>query len=254
MPRFAVFENVPGIIRTVHGREYYEKLSGGLKKLGYKLIEELENAADFGVGQIRKRVIVVGSRGGEYPPSPQKTHSHPSSPEVKKGLLLPWKTVKDVIGNGKYPPLNAGENGEQEGKYPNHIAPVTGKKVLEFIKMVPKDGGSRKDVPKDFWLHCHELHEGHTDVYGRLSWNKPSNTITTGCTNISKGRFVHPEQDRALTYREAAALQGFPDNFVFYGNGISSQIGNAVPPPLAYAIARALMAILLSEGCIHKLS
>lgn len=252
MPRFAVFENVPGIIRTVHGKEYYEKLSGGLKKLGYRLVEKIENAADFGVGQIRRRVIVVGGRDGECPPFPQRTHGHPNSPEVIKGILLPWRSVKDVIGNGRYPPLNAGDNGEQEGKYPNHIAPATGKKVLEFIQMIPRDGGSRTDIPKDFWLPCHELHSGHNDVYGRLSWNKPSNTITTGCTNISKGRFVHPEQDRALTYREAAALQGFPDNFVFYGKRISTQIGNAVPPPLAYAIARELMTVLIPDRDNHK--
>lgn len=248
MPRFAVFENVPGITRTEHGRVFYTKLVGGLRGLGYKLLERLVNAADYGVGQVRKRVIVIGGREGEYPPFPKRTHGDPNSPEINQGILDPWKTVREVIGYGKYPGLNAGENGEIGGKYPNHIAPATGYKVLAFIEKVPKDGGSRKDVQKKYWLPCHHSHDGHADVYGRMSWDRPSNTITTGCNNISKGRFVHPEQDRALSYREAAALQGFPDSFVFCGKKVSTQIGNAVPPPLAYAIAVALIKQIGDHG------
>lgn len=96
------------------------------------------------------------------------------------------------------------------------------------------------------WLRCHKDHDGHTDVYGRLAWDAPSNTITCGCTNVSKGRFVHPTQDRALTPREAAALQGFDDNFIFEADWAAQQIGNAVPPPYAYAIAKALKKQILA--------
>jgi len=134
------------------------------------------------------------------------------------------------------------------GRYPNHVTALTGNKVLDFIKWVPPNGGSRTDIPKEHWLECHLKHEGHKDVYGRLAWDQPANTITSGCTNPSKGRFVHPEQHRALTFREAAALQGFPDDFVFCGQRIAEQIGNAVPPPLAQAIAEALIKRFLVQS------
>lgn len=247
MPRFAVFENVPGLVRTSHGRKFYGELCSGLRKLGYALDEREVDAVDYGVAQHRKRVIVVAGRDGEVPPFPLPTHGRPGTPEVVEGTRRPWRTVWDEIGDGKYPSLSAGENGEQEGRYPNHIAPATGEKVLSFIRKVPKDGGSRTEVPKQFWLQCHLSHDGHKDVYGRIAWDRPSNTITSGCTNPSKGRFVHPEQDRALTPREAAALQGFPDAFVFHGRGLAAQIGNAVPPPLAYAVAQTLMKRLLLD-------
>jgi DNA (cytosine-5)-methyltransferase 1 len=253
MPRFAVFENVPGLIRTEHGRKFYRLLIEGLIRLGYGLTEREEDIADYGIAQHRKRVVVIAGRDREKPLFPKQTHGKPGTQEIAEGLYRPWLTVWDVVGNNKYPSLKAGENGEQTGKYPNHIAPViTESRVLEFIKMVPHDGGGRKDVEKRFWLQCHLTHDGHADVYGRLAWHRPANTITAGCTNLSKGRFVHPEQDRSLTAREAAALQGFPDDYVFYGGNFASQIGNAVPPPLAYAIATLLKAILDQEKSTRR--
>lgn len=233
-PRFAVFENVPGLVRTPHGKRYSNRLISQLKTLGYSVIQHAVDVADYGVPQHRKRIIIVAGRDGEEPPFPQPTHGNPRSQEVKSGSRKKWLTVRDAVK--KYPKLRAGENGEKRGRYPNHVAPETGKRVLAFIQKVPADGGSRRDVPKRYWIKCHRGHEGHNDVYGRLSWGSPSGTITTGCTNISKGRFVHPCQDRAITPREAAALQGFPKKFVFRGTALHEQIGNAVPPPLARAI------------------
>ncbi len=248
MPRFAVFENVPGIIRTEHGRRFYHLLIEGFTRLGYGLVEREEDIAHYGIAQHRKRVVVIAGRDREVPPFPQRTHSKPGTLEVGAGLYKAWLTVWDVIGNNRYSVLNAGENGEHEGEYPNHIAPsITEPRVLDFIRRVPHDGGSRKDVERQFWLSCHLSHDGHADVYGRLAWHRPSNTITAGCTNLSKGRFVHPEQDRGLTPREAAALQGFPDTYIFYGGEVASQIGNAVPPPLAFAIATLIKGILDQE-------
>jgi DNA (cytosine-5)-methyltransferase 1 len=237
-PRFAIFENVPGIVRMSHGQKFYKALYDGLEALNYALKFREEDAADYGTPQHRKRVIVIAGRDGEEPPFPTPTHGDPTSEEVRNGHLQKWRTVRDAIGN-KYPALSAGENGEAGGRYPNHIAPTTAAKVLDFIKQVPKDGGGRRDVSIKFWLDCHRKHDGHYDVYGRMAWDRPSNTITCGCTNISKGRFVHPEQNRAITPREAAALQGFPDDYTFEGKSVADQIGNAVPPPLAYAIAKA---------------
>lgn len=247
MPRFAVLENVPGLITKPHGRIFYEKLCLGLKELGYKSNEKLVDVADYGVPQHRQRVIVIAGRNGEEPPFPQPTHREPRKIENSQMPLLPWFTVWDAIGNNKYPKLKPGENGEHNGKYPNHIAPKTTQRIVEFIRLVPKNGGSRTDIPKEFWLKCHLSHKGHSDVYGRAAWNRPSNTITAGCLNPSKGRFIHPEQDRAFTPREVAALQGFPDDFVFYGKCLQVQIGNAVPPPLAKAIAQELKHRLLQS-------
>lgn len=235
-PLFALFENVSGITRSTHGRLFLQHLRNGLENLGYVLTIEEVDAANYGVPQHRKRIIVMAGRDGFRAPFPVPTHDTPDGLNVVSGLALPWLTVKDAIGNGKYPELRAG----QRVDFPNHVAPKTGTRVIEFIMQVPPNGGSRADVPKEYWLKCHLDHKGHTDVYGRLSWERPAGTITSGCTNPSRGRFVHPDQDRALTPREAAALQGFPDTYEFLNRDIATQIGNAVPPPLAEALALSL--------------
>lgn len=109
-------------------------------------------------------------RDHEIPPFPVRTHGQPGTDEVTTGIYNAWLTVWDVIGNERYPQLSAGENGEYDGCYPNHIAPaITETRVLEFIRMVPHNGGSRTEVDPRFWLPCHLKHSGHTDVYGRLA-------------------------------------------------------------------------------------
>ncbi len=238
MPRYAIFENVPGLWRTQHGKQLYGELRTLINELGYQIQEQVVEVADFGVPQHRKRVIVIAAARKLSLPYLSPTHSNPEKITTDKSRLKPWMTVREAIR--RYPPLVAGQNGEANGTYPNHIASKTGEKVLEFIRQVPPNGGSRTDVVEEHWLRCHIEHRGHKDVYGRVAWDRPANTITSGCTNPSKGRFVHPEQDRAITPREAAALQGFPDSFVFEGRSIPSQIGNAVPPPLAGAIASSI--------------
>lgn len=251
LPRFVLFENVAGI-RERHGRIIYEQFCLGLENLGYSVTRRLHDAADFGVPQHRERVLVVAGRYKEEPPFPESSHAAPDSEDVREERKQPWRTVRDAIEG--MPELEAGKGCESvtlpSGEiqhYPNHVASKTGKKVLDFLRLVPHNGGSRRDTPFEEWLPCHRRimpdgrpYHGHNDVYGRLSWDTPSGTLTTGCTNPSKGRFTHPEQDRALTPREAAILQGFPNEFVFHGNCLATQIGNAVPPPLAQAIAESL--------------
>lgn len=248
MPRFVVFENVPGLYRTAHGRKYYDALRGQLVQAGYNVRYWMVDAADYGVAQHRKRIVIIAGRDGEEPPdlAQARTHAPEDSPEVKSGRLEKWKTVKEAIS--RFPPLKAGEAYEGP-EFPNHRARRLGERVARFIAAVPKDGGSRTDVDKSLWLPCHINHKGHKDVYGRLSWEGQANVITSGCTNVSKGRFVHPEQDRGLTPREAASLQGFPDNYRFVGgmDSVSRQIGNAVPPPLAEVIADILDKRLRNE-------
>ena len=242
-PRFLVFENVPGMIRLPHGKAFYKKLRDVLKDLGYRLREKIIDAADYGVPQHRKRLLIIGALNEDPPPFPEPTHGDPDSLMVRMGLLRPWVTVREAIGN--LPPLKPGEKDPND---PMHRAPRMGKRVAHFLALVPKNGGSRMDVPKEKWLPCHLKHDGHRDTYGRLAWDRPSGTITTGCCNVSKGRFAHPEQNRAITPREAALLQGFPPGVIFHGSltSIQRQIGNAVPPPLAEAVARVIMSRLIS--------
>lgn len=246
-PRFAVFENVSGMLDTRHGQSFHARLIRGFRRRGYTVKEQVLQAADFGVPQFRQRVIIIAARQGYGIRIPSPTHGCPTDPAVVEGLRRPWVTVREVIGGGSFPPLAAGQSNERRGMLPNHRAGKTGAKVCAFLKRVPRNGGSRSQVPKKYLLPCHKDHTGHADTYSRLAWDSPANTITTGCTNPSKGRFVHPTQTRALSYREAATLQGFPVEYRFHRQNIDRQIGNAVPPPLALAIAEALKASLLAR-------
>ena len=127
------------------------------------------------------------------------------------------------------------------------------------MAFTPHDGGSRTSWPYRLWAECHKklrekLLTGYTDIYGRMKWGFPSPTITGGCAMISKGRYGHPEQNRAISLREAARLQTFPDNFIFEGNfgEIAKQIGNAVPPLFAQKIAESLLITLNNSGKKNK--
>ena len=241
-PVAVIFENVRGILRR--GRPLFDRFVERLRRAGYRPAWSLLEAADYGVPQRRKRVILVAlKRGLPKPVLPAPTHARPGL--ASKLGLLPWRTVRDAIAD--LPPLAPGE------KYPhipNHEAPAHSERVLKIIRMIPKDGGTIRDLPREYWLRCHLRHDGHKDVYGRMRWDAPAPTITTGVYTPSKGRFIHPEQDRGITMREAARLQGFPDWFVFEGPRVaqSRQIGNAMPPPLIEAVARSLADILVSVG------
>ncbi len=237
-PEVVVFENVEGIVKK--WGQYFDFLVRSLIKMGFDVTWGVLNAVNYGVPQRRKRVILIASKK-EEPKLPRPTHENPEHLAVKEGLLKPWLTVRDAIGD--LPPINAGE---RHPEIPNHYAKPLPENWLRLIRAIPKNGGSRKDAPKELWLPCHRKHKGHDDVFGRLSWDKPSVTLTTGCWDPSKGRFVHPEQDRGLSLRECARLQGFPDDFVFEGpaGSIARQIGNALPPPLAEAVANVAVKLL----------
>ena len=239
-PRAVVFENVPWVEKS----GYFRLLVDGLRKLGYCVRWAILDAADYGVPQHRKRLILVGLMRQEplnFPPPP--THGRPGSREVREGLREPWRTVRQAISD--LPPLKPGE---EHPAIPNHVAKRLPPHWLELIKHIPKDGGSRHDVPPELLLPAHRRlgRGGFNDVFGRLWWDRPSVTVTTGCGNPSKGRYVHPEQDRGLSLRECARLQGFPDDFIFLGppSSVARQIGEALPPPLAEAVAKTLREML----------
>jgi DNA (cytosine-5)-methyltransferase 1 len=243
-PRAVLFENVTGILER--GHLLFEQFRRGLQSLGYSTICQVVGAVHYGVPQRRRRVVLAAVlRELGRPHLPRPTHNHPRLAR-KKGLQ-PWKTVREAISD--LPPLNSGERCPY---IPNHEAPRHSSRILELIKRIPPDGGSIRNLPRRFWLRCHLRHDGHKDVYGRMRWDAPAPTITTGVYSPSKGRFIHPEQHRGITMREAARLQGFPDWFRFLGGRTiqARHIGNALPPPLAAALAAALLPVFAENGHI----
>ncbi len=212
-PYTIMMENVPGLIHY----DLFLKALIILKEAGYKWIDyKVVNVKNYGVPQSRKRLVLVGSRLGEI---------RVAKPINEK------KTVRQVIGNLPIP---------EKSKDPIHkIFPTHTSEVQKRIEMTPKNGGSRKDLPNKYLLKCHQANNvGFNDVYGRLRWDDYSTTITGGCLNPSKGRFLHPDQNRCISAREAALLQSFPPDYKFPLNtpktNLALLIGNALPPAFSY--------------------
>ncbi len=211
LPKAILIENVPGLAKDPR----IKKVLTHLKELGYHVDSEtvqIHDISEYGVPQRRKRMILMTGRGKKIP------FAHKSSTK---------KTVRDTLSNVHTP---------GSGADPLHDYPVKRTdKVQKMISLIPKNGGSRKDLPKEYWLPCHlKYPNGFRDVYGRMKWDDVAPTITGGCTNPSKGRFLHPEEDRAITLREAALLQTFPKEYKFpteiARDKIALMIGNALPP------------------------
>ena len=224
LPDFIFVENVPGIQKITFKSSPLEQFVNDLKKYGYKKPQiRVVSAADYGVPQPRKRLILLAA-----------LHHDVCWPKPTHGILSknPYSTVGDWIKG--LPPLNAGEMDKAD---PDHISAKLSKINLERIKATP-EGGGRMDWPDELKLACHANHTGHTDVYGRLSFNQMSSTLTTKCLSYSNGRYGHPIDDRGLSLREAAMLQTFPKTFKFSGplTSRARQVGNAVPPLLAFHI------------------
>jgi DNA (cytosine-5)-methyltransferase 1 len=217
-PDLIFLENVPGVDRANGAMRPFATCLDSLRSLGYHVEYGIVDCRDYGVPQRRRRLILMGSRMGKikFPP-----HTHgPGTPHER------YSTVRDWIAD--LPPLSAGENCPW---LPNHRAAHLSELNLRRIQATPAEG-TRRQWSEELVLKCHQNgHKGHTDVYGRLRWDEPSSGITTRCISLSNGRFGHPEQDRALSAREAACLQTFPLDFTFQGSmaSVARQIGNAVP-------------------------
>lgn len=230
LPDFVFIENVSGIQKRYSNGPLSNFLVL-LDDLGYKYESAVVNAKDYGVPQNRSRLIVVAAKNYEIV-LPRPTHG-----QGKKD----YATVKDYIGN-----LNHIEAGETCKKDPLHRAAGLSSKTMERIRATPPEQG-RESWPEHLRLRCHANHRGHSDVYGRMSWDKPANTLTTRCHSLSNGRFGHPEQNRAISLREAALLQSFPVSFKVIGTSLDSmarQIGNAVPPLLTQMVGKQLLKLL----------
>lgn len=224
-PKAVILENVPGIVGKA-GFYFFEQYLNILENIGYSSNWGVFNAADFGVPQNRKRFVSISIHGLKTKPElPKKTHGRPNR---VKGDIEPWKTVEDTIKD--LPPLKPGE---ECVRIPNHSARNHTPRILELISRIPPEG-SRKDLPLEYWLDCHKRLEngrGAENIYGRMRWKQPSPTMTSRCTSPSCGRFLHPEQDRAITLREAAMFQTFPDRTELPEAVTLAEryIGNAVP-------------------------
>lgn len=224
-PGFILIENVPGITR-VGGNSTYKRFITTLRRLGYHYDTADVDAKNYGVPQTRRRHIVLASKWARIL-IPEPTHG-PGR--------IPYETVRSAISH--FPPIEAGAI---HPSIPNHRASFLSATNLERLHHTPHDGGNRKKWPKKLFLPCHKgKYKGHTDVYGRMWWDRPAPALTCKCHSLSNGRYGHPDQDRAISLRESAALQSFPDDYIFYGNSkedIGNQIGNAVPVLLARKIA-----------------
>ncbi len=230
-PGYVIVENVPGVLRKKH-ESGLEEFIQWLNTNEYKVHFDVHNVSDFGVPQSRKRFTLIANRVTDTKISPLKN-------EGKK------MTVKDVIGekNG-FPKIEAGYKDLTDFL---HSVPMISDVNKERLKYVKKDGGNRLGFAdkKHLQLTCFiNKNDSFKDTFGRLWWDRPSPTITTKFFSISNGRFVHPEEDRALSIREGAVLQSFPMDYKFFGTSTASiarLIGNAVPPEYARCIGEAII-------------
>ena len=230
-PDWILIENVPGLTR-VPGFSTFRRFRKVLADLQYNIAPGVIDAKAFGVPQTRRRFVMIGAK-----------HTVPSLPEATHGhAKLDYVTVREAIRH--YPPIRAGR---VHATIANHRAADVAEINLTRLRHTPKDGGRRLDWSEELQLDCHRDYEGYSDVYGRMKWDAPAPTLTCRCYSISNGRYGHPTQNRAISFREAAALQTFPDEYVFFGKSnrsFGTQIGNAVPVLLAEVMGRHILSMV----------
>ena len=235
-PDLVFVENVPGLQKLDSDSQPFGDFLSRLEAAGYKVDYRPIKLAKYGIPQSRRRLVLLGSRHGTIH-LPDETHG-PGTPNER------YETVRDWISH--LPPIQAGE---QHERVPNHRAANLSERNLERIEATPEGGGNR-NWPEHLRLECHKGFSGYSDVYGRMLWDAPASGLTTRCTSYSNGRFGHPEQHRAISIREAAFLQTFPEDYVFEGSmaSMARQIGNAVPVRLAKLIGSRFIEHLKDVG------
>lgn len=223
-PGFVFIENVPGIEKKEDSP--LKTFKEFLQRNKYKFVEKVINAKYYGVPQNRRRYVLLATR----------LEIEIRLPEKESNSL---QTVREAIGDlDIFSPIKAGH---KDNSLFMHSSSGLSEKNLKRIQRTPKNGGSRKVWANDpeLQVDCYLEHQGHWDVYGRMKWDSVSPAITTRFNSYSNGRYGHPEQDRAISLREGAALQSFPLDYNFYARpqaDIAKMIGNAVPPQLARKI------------------
>ncbi|MEA2029629.1 MAG: DNA cytosine methyltransferase [Campylobacterota bacterium] len=230
-PEIVSMENVPNLL-NFKKEAVFETFVSDLKKEGYHVWYDIVYSPNYGIPQKRKRLVLLASKKGKIQLIPP-THK----PEK-------YITVKDAIGD-----LEKIEAGKSSAKDFIHKASKLSEKNLKRLRQSTQ-GGSWRDWDENLKLECHKKESGKTygSVYGRMKWDEPSPTMTTFCVGIGNGRFGHPEQDRAISLREAGILQSFPVDYKFASNAntlklrqVAKQIGNAVPPKLGEVIGLSII-------------
>lgn len=254
-----VMENVPQLLNTLEHGEILELA----RAMGFQTTSAVLCAADYGVPQTRFRAFIVGCRFNDpsrvFPP--KKTNYNPKNvkltalSEEMNGYIVnakPWNTVRTAISNLKPPKGTAVR--DVEPPYDLHFGRTPTEISLKRYMIIPKEGMNRFDLQRlapDLTPMCWiRKTSGGTDLFGRLWWDRPAFTIRTEFFKPEKGRYLHPEQHRPITHREAARFQSFPDDFKFCGTKIeiAKQIGNAVPPLLASRVADSIYSLWLSKA------
>ncbi len=247
-PRAFVFENVSGLM-SMQGGELIVTIKNHFKSLGYDIKAQIMNAADYGVPQLRKRVIIVGTKGKNEFEYPRATHGDG---------LKPYVTVEDALSD--LPTLKSGEENNEyatspQNEYQRYLrasgcelmensAPLNGSHLIRIMEALP-DGGDKWDLPEAI-----RPKSGYGNTYAKMWWKRPAPTVTRNFATPSSSRCIHPRDSRAMTTREGARLQSFPDDYKFYGSRSKKnlEIGNAVPPLLSVAIADEIEKLLI---CRH---
>lgn len=243
-PKAFVFENVSGILSMDKGR-LFERVKSEFESLGYQLKYKLLDAVDYGVPQHRERVILVGFKGENKFEYPQPTYGEG---------LKPYITLEEAIGD--LPSIKSGQTNntfdssvsndflnfvrKSDETITEHSAPNNGEHLIKIMEAL-KDGQSKDELPEDI-----RPKSGYGNTYAKLWWKKPSTTITRNFACPSSSRCIHPRDSRAMSIREGARLQSFPDDYKFYGSdGMKRlEIGNAVPPLLSKVIAEQMLKAL----------
>ena len=252
-PKFFLFENVKGLISMDDGK-LIKDIIKLFESLGYRVRYETLNAADYGVPQIRERVILIGSR--------LKTDFEYPKPSWGVGLK-PYLTIAEAISD--LPLITSGKDSSDYISRPNnefqkcmrenapkilmdHNSPNNNPKLVKIMELLP-DGGTPDDLPKEL-----RPTSGYANTYCRLWWDRPSTTITRNLSTPSSSRCIHPRAPRPLTTREGARLQCFPDDYKFFGSRSDRnlQIGNAVPTFLSSALAKAILDNFSKENVLKS--
>ena len=239
-PDIVFIENVPGLEEEKLSTEPFGGFLESLRSTGYNHVKYSKvRAMKYGIPQCRCRLVLLASRHGPIELPFETNGPGTGSPN--------YETVRKWIGN--LPRIDAGE---EHATVLNHRAAGLSERNLERIRSTPEGGGHR-DWPEQLQLDCHKNTTGYSDVYGRMSWDRPATALTTRCNSYSNGRFGHPDQDRAISIREAACLQTFPRDFRFEGSlaSMARQIGNAVPVRLATIIGRHINRHLKEVGVLR---
>lgn len=238
-PAFFVLENVPQFVKSHQYAALKQETTPHGRLDGWELEAHVVNAADYGTAQNRRRAVVIGRRRGVRPVGLPAVSAPPRTlQEVLAGVpaspsstdLPEPRSASDEMVPG---PFRTAEL---------HFSRPPTEMALRRYRAIPP-GGDRRDLPQELMHRCWREHgSGRGDVMGRLRWDKPAVTIRTEFFRPEKGRFLHPVEDRPITHMEAALIQGFPSDFLWAGTptSIARQIGNAVPPPMARAIAAQL--------------